>query len=102
MLRFVNRKHELGSLERFYQAPDAGLLIMLGRRRAGKTRLWSHFLEKQGISGGTARCGGSQPKREKTADWRSEVGQGHHQPAGADGSGKAQPMDAPGGNRMVR
>jgi AAA+ ATPase superfamily predicted ATPase len=52
MLRFIDRKHELESLERFYRAPDAGLLVMLGRRRVGKTRLLSHFLERQGISGG--------------------------------------------------
>ncbi len=52
MLRFVGRKQELESLERFYHAPDAGLLIMLGRRRVGKTRLLSYFLERQGISRG--------------------------------------------------
>jgi AAA+ ATPase superfamily predicted ATPase len=51
-LRFVERKHELESLERFYHAPDAGLLVMLGRRRVGKTRLLSYFLEREGISGG--------------------------------------------------
>jgi len=52
MLKFVDRKQELESLERFYRTPGAGLLIMLGRRRVGKTRLLSHFLEKQGIAGG--------------------------------------------------
>lgn len=38
MLKFVDRKQELESLERFYRAPGAGLLIMSSRRRVGKTR----------------------------------------------------------------
>jgi AAA+ ATPase superfamily predicted ATPase len=52
MLRFVDRKLELKTLERFYRAPEAGLLVVFGRRRVGKTRLLSYFLERQGISGG--------------------------------------------------
>ncbi|UCC52471.1 MAG: ATP-binding protein, partial [Anaerolineaceae bacterium] len=45
-MRFVGRQRELQTLESFYQSPDAGLLILYGRRRIGKTRLISHFLER--------------------------------------------------------
>ena len=44
-MRFVDRRHELRALERFWHAPDAGLMILLGRRRVGKTSLLTHFLE---------------------------------------------------------
>lgn len=44
-MRFVDRRHELRALERFWHAPDAGLMILLGRRRVGKTRLLTYFFE---------------------------------------------------------
>ena len=45
-MRFVGRKRDLQTLESFYQTPEAGLLILYGRRRIGKTRLITHFLEQ--------------------------------------------------------
>lgn len=45
-MRFVGRKRELQGLESFYQSPEAGLLILYGRRRIGKTRLITHFLDR--------------------------------------------------------
>jgi AAA+ ATPase superfamily predicted ATPase len=48
-MQFVNRKRELKALDSFVQAPQAGLMILFGRRRVGKTRLLTHFLESRGI-----------------------------------------------------
>ncbi|NKQ37538.1 MAG: ATP-binding protein [Chloroflexi bacterium] len=45
-MEFAGRKRELHSMETFLQAPHAGLLILYGRRRIGKTRLITHFLEQ--------------------------------------------------------
>ncbi|MFQ5401570.1 MAG: ATP-binding protein [Anaerolineae bacterium] len=45
-MEFVGRKRELQTLESFYQSANAGLLILYGRRRIGKTRLITHFLER--------------------------------------------------------
>lgn len=45
-MRFVGREPELRILESFYRSPEAGLLILYGRRRIGKTRLITHFLER--------------------------------------------------------
>lgn len=42
---FLGRTRELQALERFYQAPEAGLFILYGRRRVGKTTLLTHFIE---------------------------------------------------------
>ena len=44
-MEFVGRQRELQTLESFYRSPEAGLLILYGRRRIGKTRLITHFLE---------------------------------------------------------
>jgi AAA+ ATPase superfamily predicted ATPase len=44
-MRFVGRQRELQTLESFYQSPEAGLLILYGRRRIGKTSLITHYLE---------------------------------------------------------
>ena len=52
MIKFVDRKREIQTLSSFYQASAAGLLILFGRRRVGKTRLLTHFLETQGASTG--------------------------------------------------
>ncbi len=45
-MNFVGRQRELQTLETFFQAAHAGLLILYGRRRIGKTSLITHFLEK--------------------------------------------------------
>jgi len=45
-MRFVDRHRELQALERFLHAPGAGLMILFGRRRVGKTRLLTHFGEQ--------------------------------------------------------
>ena len=51
-MKFIGRKRELQALEHFYQTPEAGLLILFGRRRIGKTSLLTYFMENRNISGG--------------------------------------------------
>lgn len=43
MNRFVNRNRELDSLNRIYQSPESGLIVLYGRRRLGKTSLLREF-----------------------------------------------------------
>ncbi|GMQ79363.1 MAG: ATP-binding protein [Anaerolineae bacterium] len=50
-MRFVGRKRELQIIESFYRSPEAGLLILYGRRRIGKTRLITHFLDRHDENG---------------------------------------------------
>ncbi|NOZ71243.1 MAG: ATP-binding protein [Chloroflexi bacterium] len=45
----MDRRRELLALKRFMQQPLAGLMILFGRRRVGKTRLLSYFIEEQSI-----------------------------------------------------
>ena len=45
-MEFVGRQRELKTLESFYHSSNAGLLILYGRRRIGKTRLITTFLEQ--------------------------------------------------------
>ncbi|MCP4425421.1 MAG: ATP-binding protein [Chloroflexi bacterium] len=45
-MKFVGRNRELQTLETFFQSPQASLLILYGRRRIGKTRLVTRFLER--------------------------------------------------------
>ena len=45
-MQFVSRGRELHALETFTQSVGAGLLILYGRRRIGKTRLLTHFLKQ--------------------------------------------------------
>lgn len=45
-MNFVGRERELQTLENFYQSANAGLLILYGRRRIGKTSLIARFLEQ--------------------------------------------------------
>lgn len=45
-MEFVGRTRELQTLENFYQSATAGLLILYGRRRIGKTRLITQFLQQ--------------------------------------------------------
>lgn len=49
-MKFIDRKRELRALNTFYRTPGAGLFILFGRRRVGKTSLLSHFLEGAGSS----------------------------------------------------
>jgi len=51
-MKFIGRQRELQALEHFYNTAEAGLLILFGRRRVGKTTLLTHFMEKDRISGG--------------------------------------------------
>lgn len=46
-MKFLNRNRELRALSRLYEQDAAGLFILFGRRRVGKTRLLTHFLEQQ-------------------------------------------------------
>jgi uncharacterized protein len=45
MMKFVGRQVELDMLHQFYHAKRAGLMILYGRRRVGKTQLLSHWLK---------------------------------------------------------
>ncbi len=45
-MQFVGRHRELNTLQTFASSPSAGLCILYGRRRIGKTRLVTHFLEQ--------------------------------------------------------
>jgi AAA+ ATPase superfamily predicted ATPase len=51
-MKFIGRQRELQALEHFYNTPEAGLLILFGRRRVGKTTLLVHFMENLKISTG--------------------------------------------------
>lgn len=46
-MKFIGRQRELQAIERFYKTPEAGLLILYGRRRIGKTSLLTHFIESR-------------------------------------------------------
>ncbi len=48
-MKFLDRQRELQALDQFLEAPGAGLLILFGRRRVGKTRLLTHFLERREV-----------------------------------------------------
>lgn len=43
--KFINRKDELGFLERKYKEKGAELIIVYGRRRVGKTELVKNFFQ---------------------------------------------------------
>lgn len=51
-MKFIGRKRELLALEHFYNSSEAGLMILSGRRRVGKTSLLTHFMESRQLSGG--------------------------------------------------
>lgn len=46
---FVGRQAEIQALDQFSQQPRAGLLILYGRRRIGKTSLLSHWVDQRKI-----------------------------------------------------
>lgn len=48
---FVGRSRELEVLDNLWDSPQARLLILYGRRRVGKTRLLSHWLQQHPDSG---------------------------------------------------
>ena len=48
-MKFIGRQRELQAVERFFQTTEAGLLILFGRRRVGKTSLLTHFIESQNL-----------------------------------------------------
>ncbi len=52
---FVGREAELNLLDRLWARPDAALLILYGRRRVGKTRLLTTWLQQQPASGQPGR-----------------------------------------------
>lgn len=45
-MQFVGRQRELKQIHDFYRRPQAGLLVVYGRRRVGKTSLISHWLDE--------------------------------------------------------
>jgi AAA+ ATPase superfamily predicted ATPase len=50
-MQFINRQRELFALQRFHEVQGAGLFILYGRRRVGKTRLLVHFTETRQLTG---------------------------------------------------
>ncbi|MCI0575880.1 MAG: ATP-binding protein [Chloroflexi bacterium] len=48
---FVGRSRELEVLDNLWNSSKATLLILYGRRRVGKTRLLTHWLQQQGRNG---------------------------------------------------
>jgi uncharacterized protein len=57
-MKFTGRKRELQALDHFYNTSEAGLMILFGRRRVGKTSLLTHFMESQRLVEGRALMGG--------------------------------------------
>jgi len=45
---FIGRKRELDQLQEEWSEKKAALLILYGRRRIGKTRLLTHWIETSG------------------------------------------------------
>ncbi len=51
---FVDRKVELAGLDHWYERKRAGLMIVYGRRRVGKSRLLTHWMQASGLD--VTRC----------------------------------------------
>ena len=49
-MKFVGRRYELAALDSFSRSREAGLMILYGRRRIGKTHLLSHWLTERRIA----------------------------------------------------
>ena len=47
MQRFIGRNRDLNTLDRLWQGSSAELLVVYGRRRVGKTRLLTHWLNQK-------------------------------------------------------
>lgn len=47
---FIDRKHELSALDAFHKRKQAGMLLLYGRRRVGKTLLLDHWVATRKIS----------------------------------------------------
>lgn len=50
-MEFVGRTYELNYLDRLYDQAEASLCVVYGRRRIGKTRLLTHWLETRELPG---------------------------------------------------
>ncbi|MCP5096939.1 MAG: ATP-binding protein [Chloroflexi bacterium] len=48
---FIGRKEELDVIKQIWDSPQAALLILYGRRRVGKTRLLTHWMQAHEDSG---------------------------------------------------
>jgi AAA+ ATPase superfamily predicted ATPase len=46
LAEFIGRRQELRLLDKLWDSPKASLLILYGRRRVGKTRLLTHWLQR--------------------------------------------------------
>ena len=51
-MKFIGRKRELQALDHFYNTQEAGLMILFGRRRVGKTSLLTYFMDSRHLFGG--------------------------------------------------
>lgn len=71
-LRFIDRDAELGFLEATWQRPEAQLLIVLGRRRVGKTALLRHFAGRHAVVHYVAT---RLPEAQQLAELGEAVGQ---------------------------
>jgi len=59
IVRFVDRKEELSTLDKLFKSGEAHLVVIYGRRRVGKTRLLLEFLKrKKGLYFYVPRGGG--------------------------------------------
>ena len=47
--KFIDRKEEIGILEKSYSKSEGNLFIIYGRRRVGKTELINRFINRRGI-----------------------------------------------------
>jgi len=59
IVRFMDRKEELSTLDKLFKSGEAHLVVIYGRRRVGKTRLLLEFLKrKKGLYFYVPRGGG--------------------------------------------
>ncbi len=52
-MKFVDRHHELETLDRFYRSGSAGFMVLYGRRRVGKTSLLSNWVKSKQLDADT-------------------------------------------------